>query len=327
VSNFESNPLEMIMDKLQICVNIDSKNLMELKSMSDQAGLIPKNPTEQLLYSTIKITGQLNNQHTSYGTGFFFRYPINESTNCIVILTNKHVVKDLQDISFCFHDSINSNGTAIPSQNSFTLSLTNNDLQALWVPHPDSEVDLGAIVFFPILQAIESTLKKVPYYICLDQSLIQTDDILKDNVGVAEKILMIGYPQGLSDETNNFPIIRQGISATHPSLDFNSKPIGVADIACFPGSSGSPILYCPEIRYTSGGGIAMGPPAYILLGLLCAGPVHTSEGRIEIKEVPTSINNLVTLNTQMMHLGYYVKAKEILTLWGSIKSKFTIENS
>ncbi len=44
---------------------------------------------------------------------------------------------------------------------------------------------------------------------------------------------MIGYPNGIWDEANNMPIIRRGITATHPNFNYNGKPEFMIDAACF----------------------------------------------------------------------------------------------
>ena len=51
---------------------------------------------------------------------------------------------------------------------------------------------------------------------------------------------MIGYPDGIWDSVNNLPVIRKGITATHPHISWNGKTEFLTDIASFPGSSGSP---------------------------------------------------------------------------------------
>lgn len=57
---------------------------------------------------------------------------------------------------------------------------------------------------------------------------------------------MLGYPIGLADARNNYPIFRKGYTAAHPAVDFNEDGIGLVDMACFPGSSGSPIYILNE---------------------------------------------------------------------------------
>jgi len=123
---------------------------------------------------------------------------------------------------------------------------------------------------------------------------------------------MVGYPIGLWDDVNNFPVLRRGITASHPIVDFQGKSIGLADIASFPGSSGSPILVVNEGSFTSQSGISIGS-RLIFLGVLYAGPQFTANGDIKIVEIPTAQTPISRTNIPT-HLGYYVKAKELITL-------------
>ena len=126
---------------------------------------------------------------------------------------------------------------------------------------------------------------------------------------------MIGYPNGLWDATNNFPLIRRGITASHPAVDFmaNKVPTTVVDIACFPGSSGSPVLL-----HNSGmipdkqGNMTVGTRT-VFLGVLFAGPVMNTDGRIEIRTISTR-DEPVAVVRLMLNLGYIVKAREVIVL-------------
>lgn len=274
----------------------------------------PNSVVEQLLYSTVRICGD-----TGTGTGFFFRCPINESLYVELILTNKHVVNENKKLEFYFHEAVNNDGKNQPTNRSFSIQIEN--YSKIWIPHPDTNVDLGALSFVQIRDHAKQKMEKDIFSILFDKNLIRDDDVLEREADVAEEILMIGYPVGLWDELNNFPIIRKGIAATHPALDFQDKSIGVVDIACFPGSSGSPI-----ISYVSGAYYDKPSKSFkigqkvILLGLLFGGPVHTSEEKIEIKEIPVQ-QVPITKSHQWIHLGYYVKAKEILVLCEYIRNK------
>src|SRR3954471_785314 len=77
----------------------------------------------------------------------------------------------------------------------------------------------------------------------IDPSIIPSDAQLQE-LSAVEEILMIGYPNGLWDAVNNYPLIRRGVTASHPAVDFdvNGVPTTVIDAACFPGSSGSPVV-------------------------------------------------------------------------------------
>lgn len=206
--------------------------------MSDIRRIIqPRTVAEQLLYSTVQICGDYGT-----GTGFFFHIQLDKDKQIQLILTNKHVIDGNKTLSFYFHEAINNHQKQEPTNHSFSITVEN--YADIWIPHPNSDIDLGALLFVPIRQHAKEQLKKEIFNVSFDDSLIRTDDALAEESDVDNKVLMIGYPIGLWDEINNFPIVRDGITASHPALDFNGKSIGVIDMACFPGSSGSPILIC-----------------------------------------------------------------------------------
>ena len=70
-----------------------------------------------------------------------------------------------------------------------------------------------------------------------------------DEIDAIEDIIFIGYPNGIWDSVNNMPILRKGSTATHPCLNYNGKKEFMIDAACFPGSSGSPVLIFNENGY------------------------------------------------------------------------------
>ena len=49
--------------------------------------------------------------------------------------------------------------------------------------------------------------------------------------------MMVGYPALLYDAQNNYPIIRRGITASDPAVDFNGKPEIAIDIPAIGASS------------------------------------------------------------------------------------------
>jgi len=102
-----------------------------------------------------------------------------------------------------------------------------------------------------------------------------------------EEVLMIGYPNGIWDSRNNMPILRRGVTATHPAIEYEGRREFMIDAACFPGSSGSPVmLYNTGSYSTRDGGLAIGTRIK-LLGVLFAGPEHTVTGELQIVVVPT----------------------------------------
>ena len=122
---------------------------------------------------------------------------------------------------------------------------------------------------------------------------------------------MIGYPNGIWDEKNNMPIVRRGITATNPKHDYNGLPIFVIDCACFPGSSGSPVLIFDQGGYLDAkGNLNLGGGRVILLGVLFAGPQHVAEGEIQTIEVPLA-QVPISLSKIPNNLGFVVKSQKI----------------
>ena len=143
---------------------------------------------------------------------------------------------------------------------------------------------------------------------------VLTDEKMADLTAV-ENILMIGYPNALWDESNNMPLLRRGVTSSHPGLDFCGKPEFVIDCACFPGSSGSPVVLFNNGSYVSkNGDITVGGGRFALLGVLHAGPQMTAEGRIVIGPPVQTGTTPVSQTNVMINLGYVIKAREILAL-------------
>jgi len=125
---------------------------------------------------------------------------------------------------------------------------------------------------------------------------------------------MIGYPNGIWDSVNNQPIFRKGITATHPNLDYNGNAEFMIDIACFPGSSGSPVMIYNPSEYTDRqGNTFMGTTRLILMGILYAGPQHTITGDIEIVNIP-QLQQPTAISQIPNNLGIVIKSEKILEL-------------
>jgi hypothetical protein len=261
----------------------------------------PKSITEQILFSTVRIESHTD-EGISYGTGFIF----NIRHDIPVIITNKHVVVNSKGCSLYFHETIDRQ---TPSDNSINLRIA-----CKWIDHPDKEVDLCASFVAPFLNHAATNLNKQAFFKGVDDSIIWSDDKLSDELKAVENILMFGYPNALMDSKNNLPLVRSGITASHPAVNFEGKSIGVIDAACFSGSSGSPIFLINEGSYQAkNGSFNVGANRVILLGVLFGGPTMDSQGDIEIEEIPTSTREH-SIHKLMINLGYYIKAKEILVL-------------
>src|ERR1700729_1854252 len=76
----------------------------------------------------------------------------------------------------------------------------------------------------------------------------------------------------------------------------------------FPGSSGSRVLlYNHGVHTTDGGNVTFGSTRIKLMGVLYAGPQHTTTGEIKVIPIPTSVQP-VAISRIPSNLGYCIKA-------------------
>jgi len=117
------------------------------------------------------------------------------------------------------------------------------------------------------------------------------------------EVMFVGYPNGIFDTHNHVPLLRQGVTASHPALTFGGKPEFLIDAAVFPGSSGSPVLsYARSID---------GPVAdFRILGILRAVRYSTEKGDLTMVEVPTAMAPAVTYD-RPLNLGTVIKSPAI----------------
>lgn len=260
--------------------------------------------SEKLIYSTIRIECKTS-LGISTGSAFFFSFKQNANQYIPVLITNKHVVKNAIEGLLTFTKA-NSKNEPLDEEH-FNVVVQNFESQ--WVKHPNPDVDLCFMPIGNLLNDLNQNGVKV-FFIPLDMSLIPSKEMIEDCKAI-EDIVMIGYPNGLWDAKNNKPIIRKGITASHPKFDYNGKKEIIIDAACFPGSSGSPVFVLYEGAFSNKkGGHFVGTKIF-LLGTLYGGPQHTVTG--EIKVVP--INQLpVILSSIPNNLGLIIKSERIKEL-------------
>lgn len=239
-------------------------------------------PIEQLVHSTVRIETTLRSGCVSCGTGFFMNFPGLEGQFVPAVATNKHVVAGAALGKF--HLTLNKEG--MPDLgNHREIALDN--FEARWIGHPDPNVDLAIFLVGPLINEI-SQAGLDPFYVSLPTDIIPKADERK-TFSAMEDVVMIGYPSGIWDSINNLPVIRRGITATHPAVSWNGKPEFLTDIASFPGSSGSPVLLVNLNGYTDvNGNLLIGASRVRLLGIHYAGALHTATGEIKIVTAPTA---------------------------------------
>ena len=198
------------------------------------------------------------------------------------------------------------------SNESYQVTLTLN-----WIFH--SKKDLCFCFVNPVFEFVKKQTGKDVFYIAIDETILPSQKMLEE-LSALEELVMVGYPIGLWDKNNNFPIFRKGYTASHPAIDFNESGIGLVDMACFPGSSGSPIYILNEGGYKDKvGNLNWGQSRIIFIGTLFSGPIYDATGKLVVTDIPTS-NQVVESHTGIMvNLGYYIKSSEILEFKNIIK--------
>ncbi len=262
--------------------------------------------TDQLAFSTVRIECLLESGAVSIGTGFFFDIKLDDTNSLPLLFTNHHVIANSSVGKFQLTEA---NGDGSPVVGKY-MTIEIRDFKNLWTLHPDSSVDLCAMPIAPLLRSTDK-LGKHFFRCSFSEDIVATRDILSELM-VLDEVIMIGYPIGIWDSRNNMPIFRKGVTATRPDLDFEGRKEFMIDTACFPGSSGSPVLlFNSGVYITRDGSTRMGGNRLKLLGIIYSAPQFTVEGKVEMLPVP--VNNTPRHVSHIpVNLGLVIKAERIL---------------
>lgn len=227
--------------------------------------------TELIQHTTVRLECLLNDNTVSVGTGFYFAFQKNENSwDRLVIITNKHVVENSVGLTIYltpYDDDKNPNYSA-----NFPASLKISEKD--WIFHPDESIDLCILPFDKFYDDLILSLGD--FFIFAYNKEYLADNEKLESLSAIETVTMIGYPNGIWDKTNNIPVIRQGITASHPKLNYNGKPEILIDCSCFPGSSGSPVLvFNPGGHTTKEGNFDMQGRLNIIRRFICRSTIRS----------------------------------------------------
>lgn len=259
--------------------------------------------SDQLRYMTVRIltSKQENTNWTGAGTAFLYFFT-KDDKQAPLLVTNKHVVDGAVVIGLTFHATTDNNETPLPGAGRL-ISIRSNQLPI--IRHPDPNVDLAAIAIAPVIDHAINHEGWQPFVKCLDKSHLPSPQMISD-FGALEEVVMVGYPTGIVDAVNNFPIMRRGITSTPYATDYQGKREFLADIPVYGGSSGSPIFIVNEGGYSTPNAFVMGG-RFALIGVLYAGHTETVNGHIVAEPIPTNLTPVAKV-THIINLGLCIKS-------------------
>ena len=270
-------------------------------------------PATFISLCTVRLECTRYDGSISVGTAFFYiaEVWVNGSVGKIsMLITNKHVIQNCNSAQFqlTLCDENSNVDEKCAAENESQAILRFNNLADRTFVHPDPHVDLCAIIAADVSELVLSKSRNSRNsHLSSEDRISQT---ALENIRVIEPIAMIGYPSGLWDSVANRPLIRRGVTASHPLLPWNGKREFVIDAACFPGSSGSPVfLYEDQLYRNDHGSYSPGTRAQ-LIGVLSSGPTIDQSGKIIVRNIPTSMEP-VPIVPSMMNLGYVIHADAI----------------
>ncbi|WP_277657010.1 S1 family peptidase [Seleniivibrio woodruffii] len=272
----------------------------------------------KLVHCTVRITTKTSNDMSKVGTGFYMAFLHNEKQSVPVIVTNRHVIEDAIIGYICFTLADNNGNPSFGKQYTFSI----DDFSSQCILHPDRSVDLAV---FPVGGLLNNAKNAgiEPFYQTLSMTLIPSQ-AERATYSTIEDVIMIGYPNGLWDSTNNLPVIRKGITATHPNINFNGKPEFLTDIASFGGSSGSPVFIYNEGGYLdNNGNMLIGQSRLSLIGVHYAGTQSNIRGEIVIVTEPNAAKPIASTNIPN-NIGVVINSNKIIDLEHEVKRKLNM---
>ncbi|MBI4388922.1 MAG: trypsin-like peptidase domain-containing protein [Nitrospinae bacterium] len=156
----------------------------------------------------------------------------------IFIVTNKHVVEGQDSIVVRF------NPLAALQAKDYDIPLVDRSGKTLWREHPGGTLDIAVIGINADFLAEEN----VRYdFFQSDNHLMPIAEMSALGVSEGDFIYVLGFPMGIVDPDRQYVIARSGIIARlRDALEGHKKDF-LIDAFIFPGNSGGPVLYKPEI--------------------------------------------------------------------------------
>jgi V8-like Glu-specific endopeptidase len=260
---------------------------------------------EFLAHNTVRIEADLTDGGISVGTGFLYQFFSSDGTPVPAIVTNKHVLENVQRIRLVFNPrGQDSNVDLKADKFGFDIS----EFQNGWRKHPNPDIDLAFIAMnVPLARMSENGFLPQATFLTRE-NLPRTEEW--NRLTALEDLVIVGYPYSIWDSVNNFPVFKKGIAATHPKIDYEGRSEFLVDAAIYPGSSGSPVFLYRREKVMRGEELNLGLDKPRLVGIIYAVFLHQQEGEMKRMPIPT-VKNKVPVMSIPNNLGLAIKSTEL----------------
>jgi len=256
------------------------------------SGFNPTSITEQLIFTTVRIDTVRNDDKEFAGTGFIINYEYETNKIAPFVLTNRHVVQDMEKGRLTFL-KMKDGKPVIPSRQNIEY----DNFEKHWTFHPNPEIDVALMPFANVLNQLTGTDNDI-FYKGVSNELIPTAAKLQE-LDAVEDIVFVGYPNAIRDEYNLTPIVRRGITATPITLPYENKPIFLIDAPVYGGSSGSPVFIMNQGMYPKKDGGTQVGNRVLLLGIVSEYLYFKQKGKIKQEKVTKKIETVAETETNL----------------------------
>lgn len=178
------------------------------------------------------------------GTGFFCMAETNnehgQPGKRMFLISNRHVLRDDKEQVTITLNRRKPDGTP-DHGNTRTFVYEGAPLTTNSYTHPSRDVDLACL-------DVSDVTHTDAYSATMPSAMLEPID--HRLVAIGREVLFAGFPNNFYDEKNNLPLVRGGILASLPNVDFRGAGNVVIEATVFEGSSGSPVVVDSGDRYT-----------------------------------------------------------------------------
>lgn len=252
----------------------------------------------QIAHIAVRISIEApNNAGTSIGTGFLFQASLNDGTDrsLTLLVSNKHVFIDpAGKLSISLNQKNKEGNPDFGNIKNFEDVNYHN----AYYEHPDPEVDLACV-------NVSGISRENVFYKNLSSDFLK--EINYEIVTQGTEVMFVGYPANRYDVVNNLPLVRKGIIASVPDIDFNGRGQIVIDAQVYQGSSGSPVFVAVNGQY-------------LLLGVVSETMIRHSQ----LQTLPSSLSGLGV--QEILGLGIVIKQKHVKEIFDYAVREFKQRN-